>query len=310
MNSTLIQSILQKNNIDPASTVTPFSSGQINAVYDVAGTFVLKVEKSLDVVGHQSEILSLARAAGAKVPVVVDAGTIDGVGYLLMTKISGRLLSQVWLGFDAAQKQSAMEQLAQQLKILHGVSFDGYAIPRPLAFDSWKDALCAYTDFSGVDVGGLDDRTRENFLTLREFYASHEYLLEDAGRPVLVHNDVHFDNVLYENGVITGIIDFDFARQAPKDYELWHILDFFQSPKYFVDKEAASLWENFALTNELGVLRSSYPEPFAVPDLASRIRLYVTEDILSTLKSGATGKFNEKVGAYFGGEWLESVLFG
>ncbi|OGL95758.1 hypothetical protein A2348_03985 [Candidatus Uhrbacteria bacterium RIFOXYB12_FULL_58_10] len=225
-----------------------------------------------------------------------------------MTKMPGQRLSSGWFDLSKSQQEAMLSQISDQLRLFHSISFDTYAIPRPLQNSSWKDALRAYTDLPEQAPEQADERTRANFATLRNFYLEHESVLSVATAPVLVHNDIHFDNVLHQNGMLTGILDFDFARQAPRDYELRQIIDFFQSPKYLVSERDEPVWDGFEATDELRLLRKYYPELFDSPDMVTRQKLYLTETIVTAMRDGAFYKFNEKVETYFNTEWLERVL--
>lgn len=303
-----IKVILEKNGIDLSFPLTKYAAGQINTVYQVGNEFVLKIEKNLDVVAHQPELMRMAFKAGAKVPEVVDAGKTESGDYLLTRFLKGRTVAPDWFTFTKVQQESLMEQLAEQLQILHSISFAKYAIPRPKEDDSWKEALRVYTDLDGIDVNGLDHKTQENVGLVKHFYSEHERLLDHATPPVLVHNDLHFENILHVDGKLTGLIDFDFARQAPKDYELWHLIDFLQDPRYYLDGPNEAVWDGFVLTDELTWLRKYYSDLFTNRNLPDLQRLYLIENIVYTLKDGATAKFNEKVEAYFRSDWLEQVL--
>jgi len=308
MTDLTVKKILERNHIDASLSESVYPSGQINTVYRVGEKYALKIEKELDVVAHQPELMRLAFEAGAKVPEVLDAGSLDDVDYLLMRQMPGRRVAEDWFDFSEEQKGSFMEQLADELKKLHGISFSQYAIPRPQEFLSWKEALHVYTDFGGIDPEKLDERTRTNFDHIKNFYQAHEIILEQSDPPVLVHNDIHFENILHQDGILTGLLDFDFARQAPKEYELWHIIDFFCYPKYYVEEPLEERWKSFVLTNELSLLCRAYPELFSSPDMLIRQRLYLTEDLVSTLRDGATDKFNQKMETYFYSDRLEKVL--
>lgn len=303
-----IKSILKRNRIDQSVSVVAFTSGQVNEVFKIGRELVLKVEKDLDVVSHQSELIERAFKVGAMVPEVLDVGKTDYGDYLLMRLVPGRTVAKDWFDFSKVTQEVLMEQLAEQLQILHSISFNKYASQRPKEYGSWREALREYTDFNGINLNAFDKETQRNFDTVKSFYFEHETLLDDAEAPVLVHNDVHFENMLHVDGKLTGLIDFDFARQAPKDYELWHIVDFFQRPKHYVDEPLEVAWERFILTDELKWLRNYYPALFSTTELATRQRLYQIENIASTIRDGAVKKFNEKVEVYFKGDWLERAL--
>ncbi len=304
----LIVRIALKNKIDLHSSIHRFEGGQVNRVYQIGKNHVLKIENNLDVTEHQSEIIALAVSAGAKVPKILDAGELDGSRYLLMEKVNGRKLSEDWMNFSEVQKENLMAQIAEQLRIFHSIKFDAYALPRPRQFDNWEMAIDSYTHFDDVDKTKLDAQTLENFESLEKFYKEHKSILRDSSEPVLVHNDLHFDNILHQDGVLTGIIDFDFARQAPRDYELWHLLDFFCTPVYFVEEKLEDQWRGFKVGNEIANLKKSYPELFETTDLSTRLKLYLTESLVSDLGAGAIHKFNKRFENYFKESWLKKYI--
>lgn len=304
----LIEKIVSKNGITGSVPIFRFEGGQVNRVYQIGQDYVLKIENNLDVTEHQSEIIALAVSAGAKVPKILDAGELDGSRYLLMEKVNGRKLSEDWMGFSEVQKKSLMDQIAEQLKIFHSIKFDAYALPRSRQFDNWEAAIDSYTHFDDVDKTKLDAQTLANFESLEKFYYGHKSILRDSSKPVLVHNDLHFDNILHQDGVLTGIIDFDFARQAPRDYELWHLLDFFCTPVYFVEEKLEDRWRGFKVGDEIKNLKTSYPDLFKTPDLITRTKLYLTESLISDLSAGAVQKFDERFNCYFKESWLESHI--
>ena len=50
---------------------------------------------------------------------------------------------------------------------------------------------------------------------------------------VLVHADAHFGNLLWHNGRISALLDFEGARPAPPDLELDTLLRFLREPQLF-----------------------------------------------------------------------------
>ncbi len=252
--------------------------------------------------------MNKACAAGAKVPRAIDCGNIDGASYLLMTKLPGKHLSEDWHLLAESERESLIAQIVEQLKIFHNISFGAYSSMRPREFANWENALDFLTNIDRIDQSKLDAETRKNFVAYSDFYKAHKGILKNSSAPVLVHNDFHFENILHDGDTLTGIIDFDFARQAPKDYELWHMLDFFLAPKYYVEEKTEPLWEHYRLGNEISLFKKYYPELFAGSDLVTRLRLYMGDVLVSSLDDGAFGKFNEKFGTYCNTDWLERVI--
>lgn len=307
--SGLISKILAKNGVPSESSIKRYEGGQINYVYQIGDDYVLKIEKDLDVTPHQASIVQLAFDAGAKVPRIFDSGEIDSKNYILMERMEGKKLSEGWMDFDEGQKENFIRQICEQMKIFHSIKFDKYSPQRPKEFDTLLEAIDWQTNLDDVDLKDLDDTTRGNFEKVRQFYEDNKMILDERDTAVFVHNDLHFDNILYEGDQVTGIIDFDFTRQLAKDYELWHIVDFFLVPKYYLGtEELEQIWKGFELGNELKLFKKYYPELFDHPDLTDRLRLYFIDQIVSDLRDGAVMKFNERIEPYFESDWLERSL--
>lgn len=306
MRGQLIAGILKRNELTGA--VSKIESGRINSVYAIGETHVLKIENTLDVVAHQPVLIKIAFDAGAKVPRVIDSGTEEGKGYMLMTRLPGRTVAQDWLVLDQHIQNAFIRQIVRQLRIFHSVRFLEYALPRPQTSESWAKVVDAYTRWEDVDESTLDAATLERFCFLRTYYNEHKHVLNTVSKPVLVHNDFHFENVLHADSEITGIVDFDFARQAPAEYELWHLLDFFATPEYFVEERLEDVYRGYDASREIQLFREYYPELFVVVHLIPKLKIYLMDSLISDLAAGATSKFNRRFANYFENMWLERNL--
>lgn len=306
----LIDLVIKKNALDMNLPIKRFTGGQINFVYQLGDQFVLKIERDLDVTLHQVSLVKMAVDAGAKVPNIIDSGENLGKRYLLMERVLGEKLSTIWTMLEQDRKENFIKQICEQMKIFHSITFDKYSSQRPREFDTIREALDWQTSLVKIQTGTLDKITKDNVELVREFYHENLQILDERGTAVFVHNDLHFENILFDGDIITGIIDFDFSRQFAKDYELWHIVDFLFKPTYYVEKKLESTWETFELGNELSWFKQYYPSLFDHPQLLTRLRLYFIDQMLSDLQDGATNKFNERVGAYFKDDWLEKHLVG
>lgn len=304
----LIDSVLKKNNLDLTLPVKRYTGGQINFVYQVGDDFVLKIEKDLDVTHHQESIVKLAVEAGAKIPKIQDVGEVDGHRYLLMDRIQGEKLSGSWHTFSETQKESFIRQICEQMKILHSIKFEKYSPQRPKEFDTLLESIEWQMSETKVDDSKLDEVAKTNLDLLNQFYEENKKILDERGGAVFVHNDLHFENVLFDGDQISGIIDFDFSRQFAKDFELRCLVDFFFAPKYYVEEKLEPIWIEFQLGKELDWFKKYYPELFNHPQILTRFRLFIMNQILCDVRDGAVYKMNERVDAYFKGDWLEKNL--
>jgi len=286
--------------------VKKFTGGWVNHAYSVGDKYVIKVEKNLGVLSHQPEIMEQLFNAGAKVPRLFDYGTAEDKTYIVMEKVPGQKLSETWPSLSAEQKENFVIQIVEQLKIFHSLHYAQYSL-RSLnrEFDNFKDFLKSLTDFSVIDESKLDGLTLQNLALLKDYYNDHEDVLGETGTAVLVHNDMHFENILYEDDKLTGVIDFDFTRQAPKDYELWHMLDFFYRPAHYVEKHVEGIWAGYVGDSDIELLRKHYQELFSHPHLSERLHLYLMDNLIGHLQDGYVNNFNQRTENYFKTDWIE-----
>lgn len=307
MTKAILQTIIQKLKIADLP-LYKLAGGQINHTFQIGDKFVVKIQKDLDVLLHQVPLTEQMLKIGAKVPEIVDSGTIEGKEYIVMRKIPGKKLSEQWNLFSDEQQERFIVQIVEQLKLIHSISFDQYSPQRPLEFPTWKDTMIHYTDFSMLDRVELDTETEETVGVLKSHFDKHIEKLNETDTSVLVHNDLHFENMLFEGDNITGIFDFDFARQAPKDYELWHLIDFFHTPIYFVEEKLEEIWKKYEYTNELTLFEKYYPELFVGEHLLERLRIYFMEDMMGHIANGYSSRVNKQFESYFNNGWLENIL--
>jgi aminoglycoside phosphotransferase (APT) family kinase protein len=302
----ILDAIVKNNPVLNNLPVKKFTGGWVNHVYQIGDKFVVKIENKLDVLAHQPEIIERCLEVGAKVPRILDHGTKGGKSYLVMEKVSGRKLSESWPGFSPELKEQFMIQIVEQLKIFHSIHFDRYSL-RSLGreFDNFRDFVKSLTDFSAIEESKVDETTANNLKLLKDYYKDHEHVLDETGTSVFVHNDLHFENIMYENDQLTGIIDFDFSRQAPNDYELWHMLDFFSRPAHYAEKHMESIWQGYIGDDDIQLLKKHYPELFSHEHLTERLRLFLMDNLLGHLQDGWVNNFNQRTDLYFKTNWLE-----
>ncbi|GAA3848438.1 aminoglycoside 3'-phosphotransferase/choline kinase family protein [Saccharothrix violaceirubra] len=137
-------------------------------------------------------------------PAVREAGEVDGWGYVLMERLRGTGLVEVWPTLDAAGRESVARQVGEALAVLHDLpspvdhpadwsSFVAArrVAPRRPVDPAWADRVDEFLD--RVDLG--------------------------ADEPVLAHTEVMSAHLLVEGTRLTGLIDFEPAMRAAREYE-------------------------------------------------------------------------------------------
>ena len=84
----------------------------------------------------------------------------------------------------------------------------------------------------------------------------------------LVHLDAHLENVLVQDGEVTGLVDFDDAEIAPPEVDVWWLL--------------YSVVEDGEVTAEdaIGWLRDRFPAVFQAPGMPERLVLNEVVELL------------------------------
>ena len=97
---------------------------------------------------------------------------------------------------------------------------------------------------------------------------------------VLIHNDLHFDNVFYDNGKIK-LIDFERSIYAPRDFELDILYRMIRKPWKFASEENEQYTKLEDYENIMSYIEKYYPELIHIDNLYQRLAIY---DIVYFLK--------------------------
>jgi aminoglycoside phosphotransferase len=321
----IIEAVIKKNGLKDTIKPERFSSGVVNRVYNLADTYVLKIEAEGGAPGEPilkpaADLTPRLVAKAAKVPRVLDYGSVEGTEYILMEKVRGRNLSYDWMSLSNSKKEKLIAQLAEQLQIFHSLRFDRYCImlKSQKCFENLRPAIqrLDLKELNLIQKEKLPKEFVSNVEILEQFYYDHIEGIDETETAVLCHNDIHLENIFYEDDLLTGIIDLDWISQAPRDYELWKILDTFHEPKYTVEEPLRPLYEGYQMTKELGWLKKNYPELFAASGLADRIRLFYIDPLAELIVDCQNGRWSEealvkvadKVRDFYCNQWLDHAL--
>jgi hygromycin-B 7''-O-kinase len=233
-----------------------------------------------DAFAHEAAMIAMLSPA---IPTarVLGHGRVGQREWLVQRRLPGRPLAQVWPALSTPQRHAAARQLGTVLRALHGVPLPaGFANPWLTAAlapggqlrdayhapaSQYETLLVAAARVPGVDTTLLDE--------LRAYIV--ERLPAFDGLPaVLVHGDIHFYNLLWYDGRISGLLDFEGAQPAIADQELDTLLRFCRQPALCRGPGDAAVLTGADLAAVPGWLAETYSELFAVPGLTARLAVY------------------------------------
>ncbi len=314
-----LETICRKESL-PLESIEPMSGGQINRIYRVGPELVLRVARTAEDSHRLRVEAEVIRKAGAAlpdsriVPQIVSTGEVEGRAYQLQRRIRGEKLHRLWPGLGMAQKESIITQLGQFLEALHRMPVTGMGmihgpeISKPCA--TWQEYCEEWFAESPRNLAGLEDGIPPRILDMAAERFERDKALLAGSSIVLVHADLWPGNILVDGETVTGILDFEFAHAAPRDYELLLIEDFCLYPNDFVEEDfefvcAADYADFFRL------LQKHTPTLFSIPYLRERLDLY---HLLFNLHLYATFRLNggEDTGGYLLAKLarITNVLFG
>lgn len=189
-----------------------------NIIFFVDKRFIVKIfTEPRD--NFQREKASLEFAHGKtnlQTPQILFAGEIESFPYLVVTQLSGVLMSEIWKDLADGEKLPAVEQLAIAARQLHS-----HQVPADFGYErDWHEYVCRQS----IETFERQQRTGVNaeiMAALPEFIETNLKLLPQRIEPVLLHGDIHPKNVLMqrENGrwQATGL--FDFGDSFPGFFE-------------------------------------------------------------------------------------------
>jgi len=167
------------------------------------------------------------------VPEIYDydfSGKIDDAEYILMNKIDGVPLSEVFWKLTREKQINYIEQIANILKELHQFTYDDIGsfnqdMDIVKIVDTTNGPFNTFSEYAACDI-----ESRANFLQeqnefldfihpLRDYASSIRYF-KDNSPFVLTHGDFDLKNIMVKDDKITGVLDFEWSGSFPKSYEL------------------------------------------------------------------------------------------
>lgn len=183
--------------------------------------------------------------------------------YEIIEKIKGVSLYNIWHLLNDEQREDVIKKLCESMKMIHSNHGDKYDW-----LNKFRDEfLKLYEKANEINIFS-DEEKKVIEYALSKF---HKYL--DSNDFVLVHNDLHFDNIFYDNGKVK-IIDFERSMYAPRDFELDIIYRMIRKPWKFASEETEQFINLSDYSNIMIYIKKYYLELFESPFLYQRLAIY------------------------------------
>ncbi len=210
-------------------------------------------------------------------PTVVAHGGGRGEDWLVQERKPGEPLAHRWPDLNEAERRRAVEQLAVRLAALHHT-------PAPADLPPIEHAP-QLLEVGASDPTGPVVEALHKAMTLKHV---DPVMLADAAELVtrlapalvpfesdtLVHGDVTFENVLWNEGEVTALLDVEWARPGPSDLDLDILLRCAAYPDLHVGEAHVARTRVEDYTEVPWWLGKAYPALFEYPRQIDRVRVY------------------------------------
>lgn len=143
------------------------------------------------------------------VPKVIESGKYNGHTYIVLSKIEGEKLSDIFRKNKNIDKNKYLYIYGQTLAKIHKLDID------------WKKAkMRRINDCPKRDIYNSLGNWEESIINYLE-----ENKPKDINYDTFIHGDFHYGNILWDNYEITGILDFEYSGLGFKEQDIaWSLI--------------------------------------------------------------------------------------
>ena len=242
--------------------------GFTNTIYEINDSFIVKIcsnvnneenfKKEIDFYNKNNDNTLIPKLYYSN----IDKKIIPYY-YEIIEKIKGVSLYNVWHKYNESEREHIIKQLCAFMKQMHSIKGNNY---------NWSEYFknSFITIYDRIKELNIFNNNEESML--KEAYTNFDKYL-DSSEFVLIHNDLHFDNIFVDNGTIK-IIDFERSMYAPKDFELDIIYRMIRKPWKFASEENEKYTKLSDYENIISYISKYYPEIIDTPNLYKRLAIY------------------------------------
>lgn len=194
--------------------------------------------------------------------------------YLILQYIQG---DELFINYNTLQEQEIHDlgvEIADFLFELHnikGEKYDiGHYVPIIPGYDkSWRSGHEVYwcDIYKGLKNIQLSEDARQILELSNEYINTNISCLDFESGPSLLHNDLHYKNIIIHNNTFSGVIDWECSQYGEADFDLIHLLHWCLFPPS-KDVDMTQLFNTIFLL---------FRENSNIPMVGKRLTIYLLE---------------------------------
>jgi len=223
------KAICKKQNLEEPSQIKRFEKGMINDVFLLNDKYVIKINTGhpkLPKLKKEKEIYELLAKTNVPVPKVYaydSSKEIMEFSYIIMEKIKGNSLNDIWNSMGKNSKLEELSKIGEVLAKIHSINFDNFG--EDLSDGKFKGPQ-TYKEFMQKYVKNILQKVKES-KTLEESkikriqkYFDENKDFDITPKASLLHGNFNYDNLLIDDGIIKGIVDWEWAKSMHNEEEV------------------------------------------------------------------------------------------
>ena len=199
------------------------AGGWTNAVW-YNGAFVLRLStrKESDRIRREVKLAELLPQS-VGYPTIVATGVTHGYEWSFSHRIEGKNLSDVWDNLSWQEKAKAVRQIVDIMKAIHSV--DVCKVEHLSLRRAW------YSPFIKEEsLADIERYVAQKIFTARQGRVLYDimenfYQCLDKSVPVLNHGDITMDNILWHEGEIVSLMDFEHSSISSPQVDVHSIIN-------------------------------------------------------------------------------------
>ena len=199
------------------------AGGWTNAVW-LNGGVVLRVSlrKNSDII-RREVMRSKMLPPSVGYPKNIDVGVTDGYEWSLSEHIQGDALSEVWHNLSWEEKTKAVKQISHIMNAVHSVDIG--KVEQITLKVAW------YSSFNKNDsIADIQRYESQNIFTNKQNSELQDilerfYRWNTSTTPVLCHGDITTDNLLWREGNVISLLDFEHSAITPQQLDVHSLVN-------------------------------------------------------------------------------------
>ena len=249
-----VDTIATKNNI--RERFFPAKSGVNGDRVFLSENFVIKFFEGRKEKYYSNELLIYNRLDSEYRSSLIDAGEINSIKYIVLTRTKGNTLYYIWGNLNSEEREKCVKQIANILKEITKIE--------PAKVIDFRTELTQLYQNAMASVELSSDFSRR----IRAFFSENIRYVSQYEKGYLSYIDVHFDNFLYYDGKIKAI-DFEALKIAPLDYQMDS-----RHPHIYANKADRLKIKTEDFADIVLLMKKYYKEAFSSKKQTERLHLY------------------------------------